>query len=94
MSAANRGAVRKEHDFYPTPAPAFESKALIHLASVDQWVEHTVVGYYVWADLKGDPRLHRVFVRVVNTDGYENARMLCDVRRLDDQPSAREDARA
>lgn len=38
-----------------------------------------VTGYYVWGDLKGDKRLHRVFVRMVyeGTD-TKQARMLCD----------------
>ena len=64
--------------------PAIGSKVLIHLASQDQWVEHTVAGYYVWGDLDGrENRRHRVFVRVVDADGILNARMLCDVRPIE-----------
>ena len=38
-----------------------------------------VTGYYVWGDLKGDKRLHRVFVRMVYEGTQtQNARMLCD----------------
>lgn len=59
--------------------PPMGSKVLIHLARQDQWVEHTVVGYYVWGGLL-DPYAHRVYVRVMDSDGYPNARMLCDVR--------------
>lgn len=60
--------------------PPVGAKVLIHLARQDEWVEHTVVGYYAWKDLGGDANLHRVFVRVVDANGYENARLLCDVR--------------
>lgn len=63
--------------------PAIGSKVLIHLASLSAWVEHTVVGYYVWESLTHeDGRLHRVFVRVADSDGIINARMLRDVRRV------------
>ena len=38
-----------------------------------------VTGYYVWGDLKGDKRLHRVFVRMVYEGTQtQNTRMLCD----------------
>ena len=38
-----------------------------------------VTGYYAWGDLKGDKRLHRVFVRMVyEGTSIEQARMLCD----------------
>jgi len=64
--------------------PAVGSKVLIHLARQDEWVEHTVVGYYVWGSLDGrDERMHRVFVRVVSDDGILNARMLRDVRPIE-----------
>ncbi|MBA6130993.1 hypothetical protein V9385_15715 [Pseudomonas juntendi] len=60
--------------------PAISSKVLIHLAREDEWVEHTVVGYYVWENLRPDPGVHRVFVRVRDADGYLNARGLADIR--------------
>lgn len=60
--------------------PAVGSKVLIHLASQDAWVEHTVVGYYVWPNHGLAPRVFRVFVRVRDADGYLNARSLEDIR--------------
>lgn len=60
--------------------PQVGDKVLIHLGRSDRWVEHTVVGYYVWKDLAGDDSLHRVFVRVKDSEGNLNARMLKDVR--------------
>lgn len=60
--------------------PPIGSKVLIHLASSDAWIEHTVAGYYAWGDLGGNANLHRVFVRVVDADGFTNARLLKDVR--------------
>jgi hypothetical protein len=59
--------------------PPIGSKVLIHLASCDEWIEHTVAGYYAWGDLDGDEYLHRVFVRVRDSAGYLNARLLKDV---------------
>lgn len=59
--------------------PRVGSRVLIHLARQDEWVEHTVVGYYVWRPLKeGDG--WRVNVRVVDANGYQNSRSLEDVR--------------
>lgn len=63
--------------------PAVGSKVLAHLGSSDKWVEHEVTGYYVWGDLGGNTRLSRVFVRLADSHGYPNARMLCDIRPLD-----------
>lgn len=60
--------------------PPVGSKVLIHLGREDAWVEHTVTGYYAWGDLDGNEHLHRVFVRVVDAEGYLNARLLKDVR--------------
>jgi hypothetical protein len=65
--------------------PPVGSKVLIHLASQDAWVEHTVTGYYVWPALKhqvyeGQKDAHRVFVRVKDANGYGNARLLSGVR--------------
>lgn len=60
--------------------PPLGSTVLIHLGRSDQWVPHTVVGYYVWGDRKCDPHLHRVFVRVRDADGFLNARLLSDIR--------------
>ena len=66
--------------------PAIGSKVLIHLAREDKWVEHTVVGYYAWDNLRPDPSLHRVFVRVRDDQGYLNARMLGDIRPVGAAP--------
>ena len=60
--------------------PPVGSKVLIHLAREDEWVEHTVVGYYAWENLRPDPSVHRVCVRVRDADGYLNARGLGDIR--------------
>lgn len=60
--------------------PPIGSKVLIHLGSSNSWAEHTVAGYYVWGDLNGNPALHRVFVRVTDSAGHHNARLLKDVR--------------
>ena len=68
------------------PLPPIGDRVLIHLSRSDAWVEQTVVGYYVWGDLDGDCRRQRVFVRVVDAQGYQNARMLCDVRTLEGAP--------
>lgn len=62
--------------------PAIGEKVLIHLNSSDSWVEHRVVGYYVRGDLGRNTGFHRVFVRVVDSNGYLNARLLQDVRRI------------
>ena len=59
--------------------PAVGSEVLIHLARSEQWVKHTVIGYYVWGNLDGDPYSQRVFVRVRDADGIENSRLLADV---------------
>lgn len=68
---------REPHDLLP-PVGA---KVYIHLASSDLWVEHTVVGYYVWGALDGlTDSYHRVFVRVVDDEGVPNARLLKDIR--------------
>lgn len=66
--------------------PQVGDKVLIHLGRSERWVEHTVVGYYVWKGLGGDDSLHRVFVRVKSADGYLNARMLKDVRPITPNP--------
>lgn len=62
--------------------PSIGSQVLIHLASQDKWVAHTVVGYYVWGAFDSD-MLHRVYVRVQDSDGILNARMLRDVRPIE-----------
>jgi len=66
--------------------PRIGSEVLIHLARQNEWVKHTVAGYYVWGDHKGDPWLQRVFVRVRSEGGHLNARMLCEVRKMDGTP--------
>jgi hypothetical protein len=81
-AAANAGEVEPvEGDLLPPVG----SKVLIHLARQDAWVEHTVVGYYVWGALShqvkdGEKDAHRVFVRVKDANGYLNARLLSGVR--------------
>ena len=69
--------------------PPVGSPVLIHLASLNTWVRHVVVGYYVWPALDGQTRLQRVNVRVADSAGDLNARMLCDVRRIDGTPLLR-----
>lgn len=59
--------------------PAVGTEVLIHLASMKQWVPHTVIGYYVFSSLDGDPNAQRVFVRVRDAEGIENSRLLADV---------------
>ncbi|MCE1114157.1 MULTISPECIES: hypothetical protein [Pseudomonas] len=63
--------------------PSIGSEALIYLARENKWVEHTVVGYYVWENHRPDPSVHRVFVRVRDHQGHLNARMLGDIRPVD-----------
>lgn len=62
--------------------PPLGSRIEIHLGRSDAWVPVTVIGYYAWPPLHStSPRsLHRVFVRVRDDAGYENARMLADTR--------------
>ena len=60
--------------------PRIGQDVLFHMGSSDSWEPYTVTGYYVWGDLGGNPRLHRVFVRGISTDGIPNARMLGDIR--------------
>ncbi len=63
--------------------PQIGEEVLIHLAREDKWVAHTVCGYYAWPDLGGNKWLQRVCVRVRDSQGYLNARNLCEVRRPD-----------
>lgn len=60
--------------------PPVGSVVHIHLGRQDAWVPHTVTGYYAWADLGGSRALQRLFVRVKDSQGYPNARLLQDVR--------------
>lgn len=62
--------------------PAVGEVVEIHLNSSNTWEKHTVTGYYVWAAHSGAENLHRVSVRVVDSNGYPNARSLSDIRRL------------
>lgn len=88
--------VRKEfirspnyHDQEPVSGdvlPKIGSKVLIHLNSVGTWVERTVAGYYAYKATgncirSGNERFfHRVYVRVVDDNGFENSRLLCDTK--------------
>lgn len=65
--------------------PAIGDTVLIHLSRPDGWFPHRVVGYYAWGDLSGSKHLYRVFVRVVDAEGYTNARPLDAIRRLGDE---------
>lgn len=65
--------------------PPIGAEVLIHLARQDEWVKHTVAGYYVWPG-HGDPTKWRVNVRVRDSAGYLNARSLQDLRHLDGSP--------
>lgn len=60
--------------------PAVGSKVFIHLARSDSWAEHMVVGYYAWDNHGLDKNVHRIFVRVRDSQGYLNARLLNDIR--------------
>ncbi|GAB3763656.1 hypothetical protein GCM10028796_17550 [Ramlibacter monticola] len=64
--------------------PKIGERVLIHLARPDSWVEHTVVGYYVWPPVT--PSGIRVFIRVRHPGGSLNARLLKDVCKLDGTP--------
>jgi hypothetical protein len=44
------------------------------------WFDHTVTGYYAWPNHGLDKNVHRVFVRVKDAAGTQNARLLTDVR--------------
>jgi hypothetical protein len=59
--------------------PPIGSRVFIRHGRDDDAHACIVTGYYVWGDLKGSKRLHRVFVRLVyeGTD-TKQARMLCD----------------
>lgn len=59
--------------------PSLGSIVEIHLNSLDAWVPHLVVGYYVWPAIGASGV--RVNVQVVDRKGYPNARALADVRR-------------
>jgi hypothetical protein len=64
--------------------PPLGSTVLFHLASLDAWVPHTVVGYYVWPYSGVQGYAHRVYVRGRHANGYLNARMLKDIQRVSD----------
>lgn len=68
--------------------PAVGDTVLIHLSRPDGWFPHRVVGYYAWGDRSGSKSLYRVFVRVVDAEGYTNARPLDAIRRLDKKAAA------
>ena len=99
FTAAVATALAKSAAYQPCTEPRLEpvhgdvlppigTEVLIHLASLDKWVAHRVVGYYAWPDLKGNASLHRVFVRVVDRDGCLNARLLRDIRPVPAEPPA------
>ena len=44
------------------------------------WFDHTVTGYYAWPNHGLDKNVHRVFVRVKDSSGTPNARLLADIR--------------
>lgn len=66
--------------------PPVGSKVLICLSNLNEWVEHTVTGYYVWPDLNQNLTLQRVFVRVMDKYGCHNARLLKDVKKPNGAP--------
>ncbi len=43
------------------------------------WFDHTVTGYYAWPNHGLDKNVHRVFVRVKDSSGTPNARLLADI---------------
>jgi hypothetical protein len=61
--------------------PAVGSRVLIHLASLDDWVENTVVGYYVLPGLV-DPTQYRINIQVMDDQGYLNARSLDSIKSV------------
>jgi len=66
--------------------PPIGSTVLIHLASQDAWVAHTVTGFYVWTcydEPTSNLNRYRVFVRVEDSDGYSNARSLNEIRYIE-----------
>ncbi|PTN60556.1 hypothetical protein C9884_19025 [Klebsiella pneumoniae] len=62
--------------------PPVGSDVLIHLASIDKWVPHTVTGYDIKPHLEGDAAYHRIFINV-ESGKCINCRLLMDVRPLD-----------
>lgn len=62
--------------------PAIGSTVFIHLGGSNSWFQHTVVGYYVWPGPDGDKSLNRVFIRVRDSEGFLNSRLLKDVRTM------------
>lgn len=84
VERAERAAIAQQPDTLPPVEgdvlPPIGAKVLIHLASQDAWVEHTVAGYYVWPNHGLVQSVFRVFVRVRDRDGYLNARCLQDIR--------------
>ncbi|MEJ8837796.1 hypothetical protein [Ramlibacter sp. AN1133] len=62
--------------------PPVNSRVWAHYARPNEWREQTVVGYYVWPDLSGSSRVHRVFLRLRDDEGWPSARMLLDVQRV------------
>lgn len=60
--------------------PPIGSEVEIHLGRQDAWVKHVVVGYFAWGS--HSTKDHRVFVRVMDGDGYLNARMIDEIRSV------------
>lgn len=58
--------------------PPIGSEVEIHLGRQDAWVRHVVVGYFAWGSHSGKD--YRVFVRVMDDEGYLNARLLDEIR--------------
>lgn len=58
--------------------PPIGSQVEIHLGRQDAWVCHVVVGYFAWGSHSGKD--YRVFVRVMDNEGYLNARLLDEIR--------------
>jgi hypothetical protein len=70
--------------------PPIGAVVQIHLASADAWVDHTVVGYYVWPPVANSGV--RVHVRVADAEGYLNARLLTEVQWNAKEPRFNEGA--
>jgi len=62
--------------------PPVGARVKIELARPLCLVEVKVTGYTVWADLGGDPHLNRVFVNVLDNEGYPNSRLLKDIHPI------------
>lgn len=78
----NKGVIPAGYALVPIEGdllPVLGSRVYIRHARDDLAHACTVTGYYAWGDLGGNPRLHRVSVRLAyEVGGISQSRMLCD----------------